>query len=675
MKKLSFFITLLLLFFLTGLSPAQTLPWKGTIVFDDWVRVDDALGASGHPATHPQTVFDEKNMILYSVWEDDRNNTGSNEIFFAKSVDTAVTWTRPNVNLSSSAGIDDVYPWLCVDSVNLYVVWQSWRNTEWKVYLTKSTDQGLTWSTPDTVPGILIANSFSSGINFGPQPKIVADSKSDPDSSFIYVVWADERTGLIQIRLASSVDYGTSFVDLGIVDKNPTNVNRHPYIVVDDSGVVHCAWARGTGGSNNDPHPWIGYNRSTDRGQNFMANDLIVNNDSSGVYRGNPSITYNALNGNVLICWEDSRRASGNANPDIWFSRAHRDSLLFEPNQRVNWWGADTSTTYDNFRPVIRMDPMGIMVAAWHDNPAATGSYGIHMAAYVDSIGRFSNSQTLYNTFTGTNAGPQGNNFYSPSLFVTIIDSVTNFFLVWQDYYEDSTGGNIYSVRGWVVEAMADLDVDNESLAVHNDTLDLLIQPAGPVYSPFAKGAFILANTSDAYNPDSADGPSLSRVDSLADSCTVDSVFVLGLPASMAVGQVAICTVAVVIPVGTAPGSFAATMYIYGVDSLGGPVEESFTLRFAGPQPRGSLDSLRVGPIPFKPHRDPTHDAIHFQGLARDSRVRVYDQSGTLVWTSDPADAGDGHAAWPADVASGVYVYLVVAPDGTSRTGKLSVIR
>jgi len=541
--------------------------------------------------------------------------------------------------------------------------------------LTKSTDQGLTWSTPDTVPGILIDNSFNSGINFGPQPKIVADSKSDPDSSFLYVVWADERTGLIQIRLASSVDHGASFIDLGIVDKNLTNVNRHPYIVVDDSGVVHCAWARGTGGSNNDPHPWIGYNRSTDRGQNFMANDLIVNNDSSGVYRGNPSITYNAVNGNILVCWEDSRRASGNANPDIWFSRMHRDSLLFEPNQQVNWWGADTLATYDNYRPVIRMDPMGTMVAAWHDNPATAGSYGIHMAAYVDTIGRFSNSQTLLNTFTGTTAGPQGNNFYSPSLFVTVIDSVTNLFLVWQDFYEDSTGGNIYSVRGRVVEVLADLDVDNDSLAVHNDTLDLLTQPAGPVYSPYAKGAFILANTSDAYNPDSADGPSISRVDSITGSCSVDSVFLLGLPLSMTVGQVTACTAAVVIPVGTTPGSFLGTVLITGVDSLGGPVEETFVLRFAGPQPRGALDSLRVGPIPFKPHRDPTHTAIHFQGLVRDSRIRVYDQSGALVWTSDPADAADGHAAWPADVASGVYIYLVVAPDGASRTGKLSVIR
>uniref|UniRef100_A0A7C4TGV6 Uncharacterized protein n=1 Tax=candidate division WOR-3 bacterium TaxID=2052148 RepID=A0A7C4TGV6_UNCW3 len=77
--------------------------------------------------------------------------------------------------------------------------------------------------------------------------------------------------------------------DLGIVDKNPANVNRHPFIVVDDGGVVHCAWARGTGETNQDPHPWIGYNRSYDRGVTFLSSDIIINDDFTEVYRGNLS--------------------------------------------------------------------------------------------------------------------------------------------------------------------------------------------------------------------------------------------------------------------------------------------------------------------------------------------------------------------------------------------------
>ncbi|MGB9720122.1 MAG: sialidase family protein [bacterium] len=652
----------------------DSLPWHGIIVFGPWVRVDDADSVVvGHPAYHPQTILDEKTLTLYTVWEDDRDNDGNYEIFFAISTDTAKSWTRPNVNLSQSPGINDQYPWLAVDSTNLFVVWQSWQNNSWKVYFTKSTDGGKIWTVPDTVPGILVVNSFTSGINFGPQPKITIDGKSNSDTTFIYLVWADNASGLIQIKLARSIDAGSSFADLGIVDKNLTNVNRHPYIIVDDSGVVHCAWARGTGGSNQDPHPWIGYNRSSDRGNTFLANDIIVNDDITEVYRGNPSITFNPLNNNILISWEDSRRAGGNANPDIWFSRMHRDSLVFEPDQRVNWWGQDTTVTYDNFRPVIRMDPQGIMVAAWHDDPEKDNKYGIHMSAYLDSIGRFSNSQALYNTYTGTSGANFGNAFYSPSLFVTMIDSVTNFFIVWQDFSEDLTGGNIYSVRGWVLEMLADIDVDNDSLDVVNDTVDLHTQPAGPVYSPYAKGTFTLANTSDAYNPDSIDGPSLSRVDSLEFSSTWDSSYVLGLPSMLEVGQTAVCTLAIVIPEGTTPGAYTGTVTISGVDSLGGPTSETFYFKFRGPEPRGSLDSLKVGPIPFKPHRNPEHDAIHFQGLPAGAVVRVYDLVGALIWTG--TEDGDGHIEWNGDVASGIYIYLVTTTTGESKKGKLSVIR
>lgn len=676
MKKYFFLIGAFIFF-----ARAQdSLPWKGTIVFDDWVRVDDAPGTSGHPAYYPQTIMDD-NLILYSVWADDRDNDDNYEIYFALTADTAQTWTTPNIDLSQSPLINDLYPWLCVDSTNLYVVWQSWRNGTWKIFFTKSSDGGTNWSAPDTVPGILVTNAFTSNINFGPQPKITVDNKSNPDTTFLYLLWADNATGLIQIQLARSIDLGQSFVDFGIVDNNLTNVNRNPYIVVDDSGWVHCAWARGTGGSNQDPHPWIGYNRSQDRGNTFLPTDLIANDDSGGVYRGNPSLTYNASNGNVLISWEDSRRAGGNANPDIWFSRIPRDSLSFTPNQRVNWWGPDTSVRCDNFRSAIMMDPEGIMVAAWHDNPD-TNIYGIHIAAYSDSIGRFSNSQSLISTFTGTSGASFGNDFYPPSLFVTLIDTITNFFLVWQDYYEDSLGGNIYSVRGWVVESMADLDVDNDSLDVVNDTMNLRIQPAGPAYSPYAKGTFILTNTDDLYNPDPEDGPSSSRVDSFSYSGVlsgpggnIDSIFVLGLPSSMSIGQVLVCTLAVVIPVNMIEGIYTGLVTIEGRDSLGGLVQESFAVTVQGPRPRGSLDSLRVVPIPFKPHSNPAHDAIHFQGLTDNATVKVYDLSGTLVFGPETDNDGDGHLAWDAEVASGIYIYLVTTTDGEAKKGRLSIIR
>jgi hypothetical protein len=322
--------------------PQDSLPWEGRIVFGPWIRVDDAPGLFTHQADHPITVVDES-LNIYVVWQDDRDGDTYYDIYFAMSADTGMTFTTPNTRLSDSPDTNDVYPWLDVDSHgNIYVVWQSWVSGAWKIYLSKSMDGGATFSPADTLNGIQVSNSFDSGINFGPQPKIAVDSQSG-STTYVYVVWADDRTGSIQIRLAVSVDEGTTFQDLGIVDHNLTNVNRHPYVALDDSGYVYVAWAGGTSGSNQDPHPFIYLNRSTDYGQSFMATDVKVNDEDTEHFRGNPTVAVNRANGNILVCWEDSRRAGGNANPDLWFARS-TDGPMYPWTPTVYWSSPGTAT-------------------------------------------------------------------------------------------------------------------------------------------------------------------------------------------------------------------------------------------------------------------------------------------------------------------------------------------
>jgi len=228
---------------------------------------------------------------------------------------------------------------------------------------------------------------------------------------------------------------------------------------------------------------------------------------------------------------------------------------------------------------------------------------------------------------------------------------------------------------------LGDLDVDGESLDVRHDTMGLRAQPAGPVYSPYAKAEFMLVNTYEFYNPDREDGPSNSPLyitgfgaylSSAQD--TVGSIYVTNLPESLAAGQAVECTLALVVSVGTSLDDYSGLVTIDAYDTVGYRVRDSFFLTVRGPEPRENLDSLRVAPIPFKPNQNPEHDAIHFQGLSAGARVIVYDASGLLVWNE--SENGDGHIAWKAEVASGIYVYLVVSADGkASKVGKLSVIR
>jgi len=227
---------------------------------------------------------------------------------------------------------------------------------------------------------------------------------------------------------------------------------------------------------------------------------------------------------------------------------------------------------------------------------------------------------------------------------------------------------------------LGDLDVDGDSLDLVRDTTDLHTQPAGPVYSPYAKAEFMLVNTNSLYNPDTEDGPCQSTLREVkveakveGQNGAIDSVYVLNLPESLAVGQAVECTLALVLPVGRPDSSYNGVVTISALDTAGYEVRDSFFLAVSGPQPRENLDSLRVAPIPFKPNQNPEHDAIHFQGLTGGARVTVYDASGQSVWSE--TELGDGHLKWEAKVASGIYVYLVVSKDGESCVGKLSVIR
>jgi hypothetical protein len=245
----------------------------------------------------------------------------------------------------------------------------------------------------------------------------------------------------------------------------------------------------------------------------------------------------------------------------------------------------------------------------------------------------------------------------------------------------DSLGFLIDETFHALVTKLGDIDVDNDRLDVVRDTMDLRTQPAGPVYHPYAKAEFMLVNTDISYNPDSLDGPSRSPLmitgfDAYfcSPQDTIDSIYILNLPTYMEVGQAVECTLALVVPVGTPLDQYRGCVTINAYDTLGFRMRDSFRLGVRGPEYRKTLDSLRVAPIPFKPYHGLGHDAIHFQGLTAGARVIVYDASGQEVWRD--TERGDGHLAWDARAASGIYVYLVVSADGkSSKAGKLSVIR
>lgn len=680
MKRFQLLLCALLL-----LSPLVLLAQQGgTIVYGPRIQVNDP-DPDSTLQNHPAVVIDDS-LRIFVAWQDDRDQDGMYDIYFSKLdhyLDTVFTPDLP-ISDTSLSGFDELFPRIAVDRDNIYVIWQATTDgTSWKVYFAKSSDAGSTFTAPDTLPGITIYNSTTSSVNSGPQPKIAVDSRSSLDTTFIYVSWVDDSTGALRIRLARSIDQAVSFQNLGILDDNAGNVNRDPDITVDSTGTLFAVWRWGTGGSNQDPHPWLGFNKSTDRGNTFLYSHKIFLEDTlTNVYRGNPRITVNEGNGNILITWEDCRRHGGNADPDIFFTRSTDGGETFlDTALQVN--NIPTSlTTYDNYRAAISIDQSGSMAVAWHSDPDASGRYSIYMCAYEDSLQQFGAGAPLYNTFTGVSPGTFGNNFYPPGLKVALIDSVSHFFLVWKDLSEDPQG-NIYYVLGWVVVTAADLDIDNNALDVVNDTMDFGQAPAGPAY---LKKHFRIVNTDTSDNPDSLDGPSLDSIIHLEcpgvvlsapGGATIDSGFVSGLPSGLAIGQSAQAELVLFIPEGTPPGTYSGFVTVIGTDPDSGQTADSFTVIIEGPEPEENLDSLKVFPIPFKPSQG--HTKIYFEGLTSEATVYIYDVSGAVVKIIEESSDDtrqDGLATWdPADHASGIYFYVVTNPDGETKKGKLAIIK
>ncbi|MCK4575995.1 T9SS type A sorting domain-containing protein [candidate division WOR-3 bacterium] len=657
----------------------------GTIVYGPKIQVNDP-DPDSTLQNHPAVVIDDS-LHIFVAWQDDRDEDGNYNIYFSKLENYQDTVFTPDISISDTLNptLDEWFPRIAVDKDNIYIIWQGTTDgTSWKVYFSKSSDAGSTFTVPDTLPGITIFNSTTSSVNSGPQPKIAVDSKSSIDTTFIYVAWADDSSGALRVKLARSIDQAISFQDMGILDHNPDKVNRDPDIAVDSIGTLYSVWRWGTGGSNQDPHPWLGFNKSDDRGNTFLPNDVIFLDDTvSNVYRGNPKITINEGNENILITWEDCRRHGGNADPDIFFTRSTDGGSTFLTSaKRVNYIRSDTSGTYENYRAAISIDESGSMAVAWHSDPGDTGKYSIFMCAYDDSIQIFGQGAPLYATYTGNTPGTFGNNFYPPGLKVSLIDSVSHFFLVWKDLSEDPNG-NIYYVLGWVVITVADLDIDNNALDVVNDTMNFGQAPAGPAY---LKKHFRIVNTDTTDNPDSLDGPSLDSLVRIEcpgvilygpGGATIDSGFVSGLPSGLAVGQSAQLELTLFIPERTPQELYSGYVSIIGTDPDSGQTVDSFMVIIEGPEPEEDLDSLKVFPIPFKPSQG--HTKIYFEGLTAEATVKIYDASGALVKTiEESGDDGleDGFATWkPEENASGIYFYVITNPDGELKKGKLAIIK
>ncbi len=175
----------------------------------------------------------------------------------AKSADDGKTWTAPVTIASDSAFGTRNFHALHVGSDGaLYVAWLEASQGKSKTFLTRSTDQGTTWTTP-------VAADVNQSC------PCCRTAIATADDGTLYLAWRTVLPGNVRdVVVARSSDHGATWAapvrvhaDDWVFDGCP---HAGPSMQVDSAGTVHIAWWTGKQGAAG-----TFYARSADRGATF----------------------------------------------------------------------------------------------------------------------------------------------------------------------------------------------------------------------------------------------------------------------------------------------------------------------------------------------------------------------------------------------------------------------
>jgi len=225
-------------------------------------------------------------QIVHLVWVDTRD--GNDEIYYKRSTDGGSSWeadTRLSNNFAAS-----YYPSISASGLVVLVVWEDNREGNNEIYCKSSADGGINWGAETR----LTSNSAASN-----NPSVAVSS------SFMHVVWQDNRDANREIYYKCSTDGGVSWgTDIQLT--NNFADSRYPSVSLSDS-CVHVVWH-----DNRDGNDEIYYKRSTDGGLNWGPETRLTNDSASSF-----DLSISASGQVVNVVWTDTR----DGNDEIYYKQ------------------------------------------------------------------------------------------------------------------------------------------------------------------------------------------------------------------------------------------------------------------------------------------------------------------------------------------------------------------
>ena len=240
-------------------------------------------------------------------------NGGTYGVTVVKSTNNAADWSQPYNVASTNAGLSDK-EWVTADQTggpyanNVYVGWRQFGSSGMR--FVRSTDHGVTWSSPLTFSG-----SQGAYVSVGPNGSIQGGSVYFACLNGNYIAVNRSTDGGVtfstQVVAATTVAPGIACAGRRTV-KNCIRMDAFPRMAADNGytstrGNVYVAYCSNpTGPDNCDVY----VARSTNYGVNWST-PVRVNDDNTTTDQWMPSISVDR-NGKVYVCWYDSRIDPGN---------------------------------------------------------------------------------------------------------------------------------------------------------------------------------------------------------------------------------------------------------------------------------------------------------------------------------------------------------------------------
>ncbi|MCP5054147.1 MAG: exo-alpha-sialidase [bacterium] len=360
-------LTVILCSILSGCKPGTTTisPGNGLVplVFGPVAIVDTNGFRRGNPKVavdNPGVVYVSWNQLKSTDYVILKKSTNGGSAFF-------YYLNFPDV-VTGAVGTDSM---MLIDSnQNLYIAWSDVRESscfpnciEYKIYFSKSTDSGDTFSSNAAVDTVTSAASVA---------QVGSALGLDSDGT-IYAAWDEYSSngihtgGIDYIYLAKSIDGGSSFGPRMRVSDIPLTRSK-PVMQIDSNDNIYIAWMRYT----NDSRRVVEVAKSVDKGVSFNTPVQVANADAPHTFNRNPPAMVAGMDGNIYIAWV----GEADTNHVIYFSMSTDGGSTFSNPRRLD----NSALALENQeRPTMAMDMNGTLYIAWQDQ-RREGIYDIYAA-------------------------------------------------------------------------------------------------------------------------------------------------------------------------------------------------------------------------------------------------------------------------------------------------------